>query len=186
MSWIVVIPIRRLIVSDASYIEFDHAPQWEVATVRRVAALSWCKSGCGAVEQFGCFQIPHSSARHQQFHLHVSGASLKGVMIQSKNLSFVWAGLSKFCVLNARHTIISGTRIRSVCTLVDGELPDTCVSGSGVYRCISVVDNDKHVFELRLTYFEVEKLGNSIYVNAIIDVAGSKPHLPLGLFTAQT
>lgn len=105
-------------------------------------------------------------------------------MIHSKNLSFVWAGLSKFCVLDACHTIISGTRIRSVCTLVDGELPDTCVAGSGVYRCVSSVGSDRHVFELRLSYFEVEKVGNSVLVHAIIDVKASKPQLPLGLFTA--
>lgn len=105
-------------------------------------------------------------------------------MIRSKNLSFVWSGLSKYCVLDARHTIISGTRVHSVCMLTDGELPETCVSGSGIYRCVSCDGSDEHIFELRLTYFEVEKLGNSVYVKAIIDVNGSKPHLPLGLFTA--
>lgn len=105
-------------------------------------------------------------------------------MIRSKNISFVWAGLSKFCVLDAHDTVIAGTRVHSMCTLVDGELPETCVSGSGVYRCVSVDDSDEHIFELRLTYFEVVKLVDSVYVSAIIDVNGSKPHLPLGLFTA--
>lgn len=105
-------------------------------------------------------------------------------MILSKNISFVWACLSKFCVLNAQHTVISGTRIRSLCTLIDGELPECCVSGSGVYRCVSLIDGNEHLFELRLTYLEVDKLGSSVYVTAIIDVVNSKPHLPLGLFQA--
>lgn len=106
-------------------------------------------------------------------------------MIRSKNLSFVWAGLSKYCVLDARHTVISGTRIHSFCTLVDGQLPETCVPGSGVYRCVSYDnDNDEHVFELRLTYLEADVLGTTVYVKAIIDVVNSRPELPLGLFTA--
>lgn len=108
-------------------------------------------------------------------------------MIRSKSISFVWAGLSKFCVLNANHTVISGTRVHSVCTLSDGELPETLVSGSGVYRCVCVnQDETEDVFELRLNYFEVEKLGSSFYVRAIIDVADSKPVLPLGLFTLHS
>lgn len=118
------------------------------------------------------------------FTCMLPGASLKGVMIHSKDLSFVWARLSKFCVLDARHTVISGTRVRSVCTLVDGELPTTCVAGSGVYRCVSVVNGNRHVFELYLSYFEVDMLGDTIFVTAIIDVARTKPQLPLGLFTA--
>lgn len=105
-------------------------------------------------------------------------------MIQSKNLSFVWAGLSKYCVLDAQHTVITGTRLHSFCSLVDGELPETCVPGSGVYRCVSRDSDDEHVFELRLSYLDVEKLGSSIYVQAIIDVNTSRPQLPLGLFTA--
>lgn len=115
-----------------------------------------------------------------------AGASSKGVrmMILSKNISFVWAGLSKHCVLDARHTVISGTRVHSICLLVDGELPETCVSGSGVYRCVSVHDSDEHIFELFLTYLEVEQWGDTVCVKAIIDVNRSKPQLPLGLFTA--
>lgn len=101
-----------------------------------------------------------------------------------KNISFVWAGLSKYCCLNAYHTVISGTRIRSVCVLLDGELPETCVSGSGVYRCKCFHNGDEHLFELRLTYLDVDKLGDSVFITAIIDIDGSKPHLPLGLFTA--
>lgn len=41
--WIVVIPIRDLVVSDILYFEFDHAPQWEVAT-----GASRCSAMVGA------------------------------------------------------------------------------------------------------------------------------------------
>lgn len=125
-----------------------------------------------------------------RFTCMLPGASLKGVMrsmavgFAEKNLSFVWAELSKYCLLNAFHTVISGTRVRSVCTLVDGELPDTCVAGSGVYRCNSVINGRDHVFELRLSYLEVDRFGDTVYVTAIIDLNSSRPQLPLGLLLA--
>lgn len=102
-------------------------------------------------------------------------------MINSKSISFVWASLSKYCLFDARHTIISGTRVYSVCLFADGEVPETCVSGSGVYRCVSTDDRGEHVFELQLTYLEVDKVGDTFLVKGIIDVSNSKPHLPLGL-----
>lgn len=92
---------------------------------------------------------------------------LVGVKFDSmtRTFSFVWHGLEKHCIISPEHIIIDSNRIYCIGTLESGELPETCVSGSGVYRHTGKFGD----FEVYLSYLDVQYLMDTIFCTAIID-----------------
>lgn len=84
----------------------------------------------------------------------------------TRKLSFVWNGLQKYCVMSPKHVVISSNRVYCIGTLESGELPLTCVSGSGSY----VHTGTYGEFQLYLSYLDVQVLGDTVLVTAIIDL----------------
>lgn len=85
----------------------------------------------------------------------------------TRTLSFVWNGLQKHCVMSPKHVVISSNRVYCIGTLESGELPLTCVSGSGSY----VHTGTYGEFQLYLSYLDVQVLGDTVLVTAIIDLS---------------
>jgi len=65
-------------------------------------------------------------------------------------VSFVWDELSKHMVVSVRNMLLSDHHLLVSGVVTSGETPDSCVSGSGVYKC----KFRAIVFELYVRYCE--------------------------------
>lgn len=65
--------------------------------------------------------------------------------------------------------------------LKDGEFPETCVPGSGLYRCVTSYGGETFEFKLYLKYLDIHIFGTQVFLKAIIDSERSRSEVPPGL-----
>lgn len=99
----------------------------------------------------------------------------------SRTVSFNWCALQKYCICDVSNVLIYGHRLVFLAKLKDGEYPETCVPGSGLYRSLSSYGGQDFDFKLYLKYFEVYSFGTQVLCKAIIDEERSREEVPPGL-----
>lgn len=99
----------------------------------------------------------------------------------SRTISFNWCSLQKYCICDVSNVLIFGDRLVSLAKLKDGELPETCVPGSGLYRCVTEYGGQNFEFKLYLKYLDVDIFGTQVFLRAIIDSERSRREIPPGL-----
>lgn len=85
--------------------------------------------------------------------------------------------MSKYVAIECKTIGFDRYHIYVIGDVVHGELPSTCVSGSGCYTCV----HRRGTFRLYLRYFEVIHMGNEQFFKFYIDAQRSISELPPGL-----
>lgn len=151
--------------------KYVSASQWERLRVRSVAARwnmseLWEREGSATTPRFP-YQVRDSNCMCKvklgsMDKYFIIQPNMKDVV---RRLSFVWAGLSKYCVIDCVGVYICNNRVFCIGTVVDGAPPECCVSGSGSYVC----DSGKGEFLLYLKYLDIVNTHGGVFYEAIID-----------------
>lgn len=99
----------------------------------------------------------------------------------SRTVSFNWCSLQKYCICDVSNVLIYRDRLVTLAKLKDGEFPETCVPGSGLYRCVTSYGGETFEFKLYLKYLDIHIFGTQVFLKAIIDSERSRNEVPPGL-----